>query len=519
MQSVIESWQQAQRHEAAGQWQQARPLYEAILDTEPDHVPARLRMSRMEQLAGRYLPSRQHALHAAAAVHRGGGLRHIGYVSGRLLEFAEEAEAAAMILSVDWDNADVVRHSPALAQHLWLAGRYTDALRLLDAMAPHAPDHPLLRFTRANVLRYLGDGAAAGRQYEACLELAPDLADAHWAVATHSRAQPQLARVPRLKHALQAASDDGDRAHLFYALFHEYDAADDTASAWDALLQGAALMRRRHAYDAGREAASLEAMMQMPMVPAIADEDAAGARPVFIVGMPRTGTTLLDRILGNHPQVHSLGERNDLAAAICEASGRFFQPTPQEGHAALLDATDAVEVGRRYMQRVTAGAPATGYLVDKNPLNLFCIPMILRALPHARVLILRRDPMDACFSNFKELFQGGAYAYSYALPDLAGHCRNARRWSEHWSASAPDAVRVVDYEKLVDAPRALSAQLLDFLDLPPHAGLHDIAGNTSPVATASSSQVREGVHRRAVGAWQRYQAQLQPLRERLGDQA
>ncbi|MBO9717441.1 MAG: sulfotransferase [Pseudoxanthomonas sp.] len=516
MQSVIDSWQRAQRHEAAGEWDRARPLYEAILDVEPDHVPARLRMSRLEQFAGRYLPSRTHALQAAAAVRRGAGLRHIAHVTARLLEFAEEPEAAALILAADWNAADVIRQSPALAQHLWLAGRYAESLRLLDALEPRVPGHPLLSFTRANVLRYLGDAAAAERQYEACIAASPGMADAHWALATHARARPPLARVPRLQHALQSAGDDVARAHLLYALFREYDAADDTGSAWKALAEGAALMRACHAYDARGESSALDAMMAAAPSGDVAPIDDFGPCPVFIVGMPRTGTTLLDRILGNHPAVHSLGERNDLAASVCEATGRFFNPAVPAGAAALFDRADAAEVGRRYLRRTAAGATSASHRIDKNPLNLFCIPLLLRALPRARVLVLRREPMDACFSNLKELFQGGAYAYSYALDDLADHCRNTRRWTSHWASVAPDRVRVVDYEALVRDPETVAGSLLAFLGLPSHAGLHDVAMNTAPVSTASSSQVREAVHGRAVGAWQRYAAQLQPLRERLG---
>ena len=190
MQSVSESWQLAQRHEAAGAWRQARPLYESILAIEPGHVPARLRMSRLEQADDRYGASRGHVLQAAAAVRARGGSRHIGHVTARLLDFAEEDEVAALVLAVDPDDPDFIRQSPSLAQHLWLARRYGEALRLLDAMARHVPAHPLLAYTRGNVLRYLGDMAGAGREYEASLAMAPDLADAHWALATHSRAQP-----------------------------------------------------------------------------------------------------------------------------------------------------------------------------------------------------------------------------------------------------------------------------------------------------------------------------------------
>lgn len=518
MQSVLESWQQARRHEAAGAWQQARPLYESILTIEPGHVPARLRMSRLEQAADRYGPARGHALHAAAAVRERGGSRHIGYVTARLLDFAEEDEAAELVLAADWNDPDFIRQSPALAQHLWLARRYDEALRLLDAMARRAPAHPLLAFTRGNVLRYLGDMDGAGRQYEASLALDPGLADAHWALATHSRAQPPLARVPRLLEALerQQAGDAAARAQLLYALFHEYDGAGETALAWAALEQGAAMVRAGLAHDGAAEARRVDALMRLSVAPPSPPSPAsAGPCPVFVVGMPRTGTTLLERILGNHRDVASLGERNDLAAAASQASGRFFHSPLQDGAAALLEGLDAGEAGRIYLQRIARGAPAAGYLLDKNPQNLFAIPLILRALPQARILCLRRDPIDACFSNLKELFQGGAYPYSYAQDELAWHCLRAHRWMAHWQAAAPQAVRVVDYETLVQAPAATAAALLDFLGLPAQAGLDDIARNRAPVATASSSQVRDGVHARAVGAWKRYAAQLQPLRARL----
>jgi tetratricopeptide (TPR) repeat protein len=519
MQSVLESWQQAQRHEAAGAWRQARPLYESILATEPGHVPARLRMSRLEQVADRYAPGRAHVLQAAAAVRERGGSRHIGYVTARLLDFAEEDEAAALVLAADWDDPDFIRQSPALAQHLWLARRYEEALRLLDAMSRHAPAHPLLAFTRGNVLRYLGDIDGAGRQYEASVALDPGLADAHWALATHSRAQPPLARVPRLRAALERAGDATARAQLLYALFHEYDGAGETALAWAALEQGAATVRAGLAHDDVAEARRVEALMRLSVAsPEVSAPALDAPRPVFVVGMPRTGTTLLDRILGNHGDVASLGERNDLAAAASQASGRFFVSPLQEGAAALLEGLDAGEAGRIYLQRVARGAPAARHLLDKNPQNLFAIPLILRALPQARIVCLRRDPMDACFSNLKELFQGGAYSYSYAQDELAGHCLRAHRWMEHWQAAAPHAVRLVDYEALVQKPAATAAALLDFLGLPAQAGLDDIVLNRTPVATASSSQVREGVHARAVGAWRRYAGQLQPLRSRLGVQ-
>lgn len=511
-----ELWQRAQKLEAAGQWEQARALYETLLATHPQHVPARLRMSRMEQVAGRYQSSRQHALQAADAVRLHASTRHIAFVTARLLEFAEETEVASVILSAEGSDPDVIRQSPTLAQHLWLAGRYEDTLRFLDAMDRRVPGHPLLAFTRANVLRYLGDADGAQRLYETALTRAPHHPDIHWALSTHSRAQPPLARVERLRAALpHHPAGSVEQAHLLYALFREHDAAGEVDKAWDALSQGAAIMRSRVSYDPRVEGERLDALRALRPGALIASESHADPIPVFIVGMPRTGTTLLDRVVGNHGWARSLGERNDLSAAISEASGRFFQSVLQADQTDLLQSLDMRRVGQLYMARLRRIAPPVRFVIDKNPQNLFNIPVILQALPQARILCLRRDPMDACFSTLKELFQGDAYPYSYALDDMAEHCRHARSWMAHWQAVAPASVRVVDYEALVADPQGTAASVLEFVGLPAQEGVHEITRNEAPVATASSSQVREGIHDRGVGAWKRYAQHLQPLIDRL----
>jgi tetratricopeptide (TPR) repeat protein len=516
MQSHRETWDRAQRCEAQGDWSEARALYEAILASEPRHVAARLRMARFEQFADRYLTAKEHVLRAADAVREHSNTRHIGYVTTRLLEFAEEGAVVSLMKSVSWADPNVMRQSAVLAQHLWLAGDYQGALRFLDAMASHVPNHPLLTLTRANVLRYLGDMQAAEKEYEACLAMSPDLPDAHWALATHSKAQPPLARVHRIRDALsRAESDSTEQAHLLYALFREYDAADQREEAWSALSRGAEIMSRRLAFDSQLEASRVEALMRLP-VSLPAPVTGSELAPIFIVGMPRTGTTLLDRILGNHSSVKSLGECNDFPAAVSEASGCFFRSALNGDQLPLIREMDFKSAGRLYEQRLRRHSAGGRYLIDKNPQNLFNLPIILQALHAARVLCLQRDPMDACFSNLKELFQADAYPYSYALNDLAEHCLRVRSWTEHWQAIAPQSVRVVSYEDLVRSPERTTAQVLHFLGLKRQGDLHEITRNSAPVSTASSSQVRESIHERGIGAWKRYQRQLQPLLVRLG---
>ena len=513
--SAREYWVRAQQCELRGLWDEARALYEAILASEPRHVPARLRMARFEQLADRYLTAKEHVWQAAETVREYSGTRHIGYVTARLLAFAEEPAVVSLIQSAGWTDPNIISQSAVLAQHLWLAGDYQVALNFLNAMACHVPAHPLLAFTRGNVLRYLGDMQAAEGDYERCLAMSPDFPDAHWAVATHCRAQPPLARVERILDALSRVQPDGiEQAHLFYALFREYDAADHTEEAWSALCTGAEIMSRRLAFDSQLEASRLEALIRMPVsLPVFASD--SEIVPIFIVGMPRTGTTLLDRILSNHSAVTSLGERNDFPAAVSEASGRFFRSPLQGDRLPLIRDLDFKKVGHLYEQRLRRLVADGRYLIDKNPQNLFNLPLILQALPSARVLCLQREPADACFSNLKELFQADAYPYSYELNDLADHCLRVRSWCRYWQSIAPQSVRIVSYEDLVGASERTTAEVLDFLGLDRQDALHEIARNSAPVATASSSQVREGIHQRGVGAWRRYKRQLRPLLERL----
>lgn len=515
MQAVAELWNRAQRLEAGGSRAQARATYEEILAHEPYHVPARLRMSRLDQFADDYRASKQHVLIAAEGVEQHANTRNMGYVTARLLEFAEEERVAGIILHANTSDPHVVRQSPSLAQHLWLTGRYAETLKFLDAVGTQAGPHPLLTYTRANVLRYLGDMEAAEREYEASIAMAPDFADAHWSLATHAKAATPGARVARIRAALaRAAPDSVEQAHLCYALFRELDAADDVDAAWAALSQGMGVMRQRLRFDSRVEAARFAALSQITPVEAPA-APASGPTPIFIVGMPRTGTTLLDRILSNHDAVKSLGERNDFAAAMSEASGRFFRSALSDDLHDTLVKTNFESAGAIYMERVRRLAPDAPFVIDKNPQNLFNIPLILRALPNARIVCMRRDAMDACFSNLKELFQGDAYAYSYALNDVADHYERADQWMLHWQHIRQHAVRVVSYERLVASAELETNSVLDFLWLAPQSGLHEITRNDEPVATASSSQVREAIHQRAVAAWRRYERHLGPLMERF----
>lgn len=514
-------WRRATNHEANGDLAAAHAIYESILRTEPEHLQARLRASTLEQVFGHYQQSRAHVLMAADAVRKG-HWADIGAVTRRLLAFDEPQELRALILAADWKSHDVLKNSPLLAQQLYLIDHVDDALDLIDAVSARvASSHPL-SYAKANALRYSGRMDEATDEYERCIRLQPDYPYAHWALAYHQKADPPLSRIDRIRKA-QAAMDIAapEQAYLHYALFKEYDDADEVDLAWQSLAAGARIKRRAIRYDPAEEQRGFEALQRSVDGDFVGNRsrtpDASDKAPILIVGMPRTGTTLLERILGNHSQVMTGGELRDFNTALCRESDSFIGSSARVSWVERLKDIDFGRVGQDYLQRTDARAAGHRYLVDKNPVNFIHAGHIAKALPQARIICLQRSAMDACFSNLKELFTNETYGYSYDAAELADHYARFSALRDHWQRIMPEQFHVVDYEDLVSDPLGSSETIMRFCGLDFEPQSIDITQNKTSVATASSSQVRQPIHTRGVDAWRKYAAYLEPLRVRLED--
>ena len=513
-----EQWDRAQQLEAAGALDEARAAYSIILAASPRQIMVQLRLSALEQAAGRYCASRLHALQAGETISQTQRWEGLPHVTLRLLAFDERELVQRMVLSADWSSPQVLAQAPTLSQHLDLCGREEEALRLLAAADRRVHPSHLLEYSRADALRHRGRMDEATAAYERCIALAPSFPHAHWSLAHHAPASPGLARVARIRRALADPQQNAStRTYLHYALFKELDAAGEVETAWTELQAGAELRHAMQPYDAAPEEAGLTALMnEANRLPRAASATAEHARvPIFIVGMPRTGTTVLERILGGHTRVADGGELNDFQHAASLASNRFIQLPLGAGDLAALANVDPGAIGRNYLERTGLRYAGKSHLIDKNPLNFFAAGLIAKALPQARILCLVRDPVDACFSNLKELFAPGAYGYSYDLQDLADHYARFRRLLEHWRSALPEQFHVVAYEDLVADPVQETERAMRFCGLPPEPECADITRNLSRASTASSSQVRQPIHARNVGAWRRYRQHLQPMIERL----
>jgi tetratricopeptide (TPR) repeat protein len=512
-------WRRARILENGGNAAAAKEIYTVLLEQDPHRLYVRIRMCELERGAGRYRISREHALKAATTVRRG-RWKDLAAVTRLLLKFDEHEVVFDLIDAADWRDEQVLDSAPRLAQYLWLTGHVPDALRLIAVASDRRQSDPLLSYAKANALRYSGQMAEATTEYERCIGLAPNFAHAHWSLANHEMAATPGGRIARIVKAQAAfAVDAKEQAYLRYALFKEYDRAADTERAWASLRAGIHIKRRTIQYDSMREHEGFAALRELASFDFVGEpvkEPSPGPlSPIFIVGMPRTGTTLLERILGSHSQVSAAGELNDFSCALSWESDQFLGPMVTPESIERMRDIDFSRVGQIYLQRILGRAKGRPRLVDKNPMNFVNVGFICKALPRAKILCMNRTPMDACFSNLKQLFSGDAYGYSYDLTELAQYYFRFRQLLKHWQEAAPEQFHVVDYERLVEGPMETTEQLMRFCGLPFEPECVDITRNRAPVSTASSSQVREPINARGVGAWRKYAPYLESLRAEI----
>lgn len=519
MQTNFETlWRRARSLENEGNPPAAKEIYKSLLQGDPERLYVRLRMSAIEQLEGNYRGAREHALRSSETV-RHARWKDLAVVTKRLLTFDEHSTVRGLILGTDWNDPEILKSSAVLAQHLWLIDETAEALRMIEHASFRAPSSPILSYSRAQVLRYLGRMNEATIEYERSLQLEPDDVLAHWSLAHHEKSNPPLSRIDRIKRTQTSLPANAvEQPYLHYALFKEFDNAGDVDQAWASLQSGARIKRQAIRYEAALEEQGFQAMQQLTSRGFVSGggRGAASERvPIFVLGMPRTGTTLLERILGNHSQVAAAGELNDFNSALCWESNQFLESFITPRAVASLQHIDYAHVGANYLERTREKARGSRYLVDKNPGNFIYAGLIGKALPQARIICLRRGAMDSCMSNLKELFSSEVYGYSYDLAELADYYIRFERMCDHWRQVLPDQFHTVDYESLVTNPLESTEQLMKFCGLPFEPECIDITRNDAPVSTASSSQVRKPINTMGLGAWRKYATYLEPLEARI----
>ncbi len=394
-----------------------------------------------------------------------------------------------------------------------------------DRAVALAPDNPRFIFNRATVRRFLGELAAAESDYDRVIALRPNDFEAYQNRAqlrTQTRERNHTAQLEALL-ATQIRDWRGE-VELRYALAKEYEDLGEYTRSFRHLQRGAQLRRQHLRYDVAPDVATVDWIMQafagvVPAGPQLSHATAGGGAPIFIVGLPRSGSTLIERIIGSHSSVISAGESHHLALAIVEAvRQRVGRPHASRQELVTNSAlVDFAALGQDYLSRMQAtrvSAPETARLIDKMPLNYLYCGLIRRALPQARIIHVRRHPMAAGYAMYKTLFTDG-YPFSYDLKEIARYYAGYHRLMSHWEATLPGALLTVRYEELVSNPDSQIREMLRFCGLEWEDACAQFHLNPEPSTTASAAQVRHKLYETSVSQWRQYESHLGELREGL----
>ncbi len=368
------------------------------------------------------------------------------------------------------------------------------------------------RLVRGQMLAQHGDMEHAAADFNWCLARVPGLAPAWWALSRLHRQTMDSNHVPSLRRVLATPGlGPADVAYAAFALHKELDDLGDSEGAWSALEQACMAKRSTLKNSVEDSRRLVDALVASPVAAATASPAIpSGRTPVFIVGMHRSGTTLLEQLLDAHPQVHALGEMYDFTSAMRHATDHHCPGVIDPVIVERAGGLDFAEVGQHYLDGMAWRLGQESHFSDKLPSNFLNLGFICQALPQARILHMVRDPVETCFSNLRELFSA-ANAYSYDQAELADYFIQYRRLMAHWHAAYPGRILDVDYARLTETPAAVMRDVAAFCGLEYVAAMSDTRSSTRAVATASAMQVREGVVHRQRPKWASYARQLQPL--------
>jgi len=511
----IHAWRSAEAAARAGP-HAARSAFGALLSNAELELPARLKLATLDLQEGAVRAATAQAL-AACRLPESDPLLLLG-LARQLFDLGEVEAGLGCLRSPAVQAArDPAVHFRA-ARMLCDLSFYDLALDRLERAKATGPSAPQVDYLLGMARMYCGREDAAEDALEACLRADPGFAPALRLLSMLRRQTAARNHVDRLRLALSRLGEGHAYAPLLhYALFKELDDLDDPDAAWPHLERGMQARRAQVGYDEQADIRLFDALMRWRPAGSAAAAELEGPVPLFVVGMPRSGTTLLERLLAGDPRVADAGELRDFVCQLRWCCDRLGGPHPDAGLVEAAQAVDLAELGRRYMAHTAWRAGGKACFTDKLPANFLLAGPIAAALPRARILHMGRDPMDSCFSNLKALF-AGAYPHSYSQEEMARHFLRYRRLMQHWDAQSPGRILHVRYEALVSDPDAEARRVFGFCGLSWKGKPAATAGGEM-VGTASTVQVREPIHRRYMGQWRRYGRHLGPLQEALGEAA
>ncbi|HSZ10175.1 MAG TPA: sulfotransferase [Steroidobacteraceae bacterium] len=401
-------------------------------------------------------------------------------------------------------------------------GEHERAITLYRELLTDAPGAADLHLSVAHSLKTLGQQQASIEAYRAAAAARPNFGDAYWSLAnlkTYRFTDEEIARMQAGESAPGVALVD--RYHLCFALGKAFEDRRDYERSYRCYEQGNLLKRSESRYRPEILETNTARQREVCTQEFFARRLNFGVKnpdPIFIVGLPRAGSTLLEQILASHSQVVGTQELAEVPRIVNELQGREpDMANPRyPGVLAQLSAEDFLRLGERYLAETRVFRTDKPFFIDKMPNNFRHIGLIHLMLPNARIIDARREPMACCFSNLKQLFANGQ-EFTYSIEDIARYYRTYLDLMAHWDQVLPGRVLRVWHEDVVDDLEGNVRRMLDFCGLDFEAACVDFHKTERSVRTASSEQVRQPIFREGLDQWKHYEPWLEPLKDALGD--
>jgi tetratricopeptide (TPR) repeat protein len=540
-------------HASCGEFQAAVACYEKALTLAPDHPGIRYAFAMVLQDLKRTPEAIAHFKRALAKepnhLESHFGLGNLLYAQG---QNAEAIQCYAKVLEFSPRHAEthnnlgnvllrIGQHERAMAHYrtaIEINPSYADAHgnlgnallelnRLEESIAQNrrALELKPLRFGSYNnlgvALQALGRFEEAQSAFERAIELAPNEASVHLNLANMGKFKPGDRRLPGLERLLNEVRslDDEKKIAAHFAMGKALADLKQHDEAFAQLKSANALKRKHIVYHERERLAMFDKIQAMFTRELIESGSAGGDRsssPIFIVGMPRSGTTLMEQVLASHSKVFGAGELETFKEVIGEVANSQGLVAAYPELIEALSPERIRQIGQAYSARTGAMAPAAEHIVDKMPLNFAFVGLIHMALPNARIIHMRRDPLDTCVSCFSLLFTG-SQPFAYDLGELGRYYRGYEAVMDHWQQVLPSGTMInVQYEDLVDNLESVSREVLQHCGLEWEDACLDFHDTKRIVRTASLMQVRAPLYRSSIGGWRRYAKHLKPLADALG---
>ncbi len=505
---------------SGGRLPEAETLLRERLRVLPDDVAA---MRMLAELAARVGRSEQALALLERCLQLAPSFRAARHNYALLLDRCNRHEDALVelerLLETEPDNSHLLNLKAVVWGKL---GHYGDAIDLYESILAARPKDPRIWMSLGHALKTEGKTDRAIIAYRRALEIDPGFGGAWWSLANLKTMRFDAADIAAMRaQLLRAHLDDDQRVHVRFALGKALEDSGQYKESFDCYAQGNAIRRSQLPYDAEQNTRRRRHAQAAYTREFFAARDGSGCEddsPVFILGMPRSGSTLVEQILSSHPQVEATMELPDIIAIVRELRSKLPDPETTSYHdlVTTLDPAELKVMGERYLETTRVqrklGRPL---FIDKMPNNQAHVGLIHLILPNAKIVDVRRHPLACCFSNFKQHYARGQ-AFSYDLSDMGRYYRDYVGLMAHIDDVLPGRVHRVIYEDLVADTETQVRAMLAYCGLEFDERCLRFFENERPVRTASSEQVRRPIYREGVDQWRNYEAWLYPLKLALG---